>query len=124
MRLGQGLHGGRDQHERESGTLESRGQGAAEVGVHDRDDLRLHLPAHLPEPIGQGRDDRPGTFGRQLGEQDDSNPGVGERLAVEVAEVGVVEVLGRGHSGVRSRFCLRRSSAQHLIRVASQRSTA
>ena len=57
VRLGQGLLGGRHQNQRESSTLESRGQGAAEASVHDRNDSRLHLPAHLPEPIGQGRDD-------------------------------------------------------------------
>ena len=34
----------------------------------------------------------------KLGEQDDADAGVGQRIALEVAEEGVVELLARRHS--------------------------
>jgi hypothetical protein len=111
VRLAPRLLGGGHQHERKSRTRQPTGQCTAEVHPRDRDDPTLHRPPHRLDLIGQRSDDRLGTLTRQLGEQDDVNPGIGERLALEVAKVRIVDVLGRGHSGVRSWFCLRGSAA-------------
>jgi hypothetical protein len=71
--------------------------------VLDREDAGFHGPIHRGETIGQRRNDRLGAVGRQLGEQDDADAGVGQRIALKVTEEGVVEFLAGGHSCSRSR---------------------
>jgi hypothetical protein len=103
MILGPRLLGRRDQDEREMGAFQAEGQRAVETVLPGADDAGLHHPAHRGQVIGQGRDDRRGAVGRQVGREDDADAGVGQRIAPEVAEEGVVEFLARCHSCSRRR---------------------
>jgi hypothetical protein len=73
-------------------------QRAAQSAPPDRHDARFHGPAQLGQVIGQRCDGRLGEVVRQLGQQDDADAGVGQRIALEVAEERVVEFLGHSSS--------------------------
>jgi hypothetical protein len=103
MLRGPRLRGRRDQDEREMGVAKADGEGVVQPLPRGPDDTGLHRPADRHQVRGQGLDDGCGAVGRQVGEQDDSDAGVGQRVALEVAEEGIVEFLARGHSGSRRR---------------------
>ncbi len=103
MIRGPRLLGRRHEDEREMGIAQAEGQRPAEPAARGPDDAGLDRPAHRGHIRGQGRDDGLGAVERQVGEQDDSDAGVGQRVALEVAEEGIVVFLARGHSGSRRR---------------------
>jgi hypothetical protein len=101
--LGPRLVGGRDQDQGEMGAVQADGQGVVETLILGSAYTCLHRPVHRDQMIDEGRDDRRGAVERQVGEQDDADAGVGQRVALEVAEEGVVEFLARRHSCSRRR---------------------
>jgi hypothetical protein len=103
MLRGPRLLGRRDQDEREVGAAQADDERLVEPTTRGPDDASLHRPAHRGDMCDQGRDDGLGAVGRQVAEQDDADAGVGQRVALEVAEEGIVEFLARGHSGSRRR---------------------
>lgn len=64
---------------------------------HRQDALFDGTPARC-DVIDQGRDHRLRVGARQIGEQDDPDPGVGQRIAMDVAGERVVDRLNRAHS--------------------------
>ncbi len=101
--LGPRLLGRRDQDEGKLGTVQTEAQRKVESLARRPDDAGFDHPAHRAQMLGKGGDDGLGTVGRQVGQEDDADAGVGQRFALEVAEEGVVEFLARGHSGSRRR---------------------
>jgi hypothetical protein len=95
---GPGLLSGGHQDQGIARSRQAAGERDAEVRPLDRDDPALDRPPHRRERIDERRDDRLGTLDGQVGQQDDSNPGVRKPVAMEVAEVGVVDRGGGGHS--------------------------
>jgi hypothetical protein len=65
--------------------------------VHLHDAL-LDRPSHRLDVIAQGCDHRLGVGPRQVSEQDDPDPGIGQRITADVAGERVVDGLARGHS--------------------------
>jgi hypothetical protein len=94
MGLGPRLLGRRHQDEREVGAGQADGQGGVEPSAGDRHDPGLDRAVHRAQRLDQRCDDGLGAVGGQVGEQDDADPGVGQRVAAKVATVGVVEFLG------------------------------
>jgi hypothetical protein len=92
------LLGRRDQHEGEMGVDQAEGQRASESQLPGADDAGLHHPADRGQVIDDRRDHRLGAVDRQVGQVDDADAGVGQRVALEVAEEGVVGFLARRHS--------------------------
>jgi hypothetical protein len=93
MGLGPRFLSRRDQDEGEMGAGQALGQRGVEPPAIDRDDPGLHRAVHRVQVINQRGDDGLGAVGRQVGEQDDADAGVGQRVALEVAGEGVVEFL-------------------------------
>jgi hypothetical protein len=101
--LGPRLLGRRDEHEGKMSTGQAQGERAVEPLVFDRDDPGLHRAFQRGQMIDQGRDDRLGTVDRQVGEQEDADACIGQRIALKVAVEGVVDFLAGGHSCSRRR---------------------
>ncbi len=80
------------------GVGQAEGQRAAETQLPGADDAGLDRPTHCGQVIGDRRDHRLGAVDRQVGQVDDADAGVGQRVALEVAEEGVVGFLARRHS--------------------------
>jgi hypothetical protein len=97
------LLGRRDQDEREMGALQAAGQRDGDAFLRDGHDPGLRRPAHRAQVVDQRSDVGLGAVDGSLGQGDDANTGVGQRLAPEVLEEGIVEFLARGHSGSRRR---------------------
>jgi hypothetical protein len=97
VRRGPRLFCRRHQHEGEPGALQAARQRDPQVHPVDRHHAMLDHASHRRQPLDQRRHDRFGLFGRPVGQHDDVNPGVGERLAMEVAQVGIVAGLAGRH---------------------------
>jgi hypothetical protein len=98
MSLGPRLLGRRDQNKRKPSASQTLAQRLGEPLVVDRDDPGFDRAIHRGQLIGHRRDDGLGVVDRQVGEEDDANTGVGQRIALKVAEEGIVEFLACGHS--------------------------
>jgi hypothetical protein len=92
----------RDQHDGQARVFKAvfQGSGEPKVGCKLHDPL-LHRPALLGQIIDHRRDDRVCGRGALLGDQDDSNPGVGKGVALAMGCESIVALFGCRH--VRSR---------------------
>ena len=72
---------GRHEHQRQAGPVRPRSKRAPEADPSDRNDASLDRPSQRRDLVGQWCDDGLRALGRQVGEQDDPDPGVGQRIA-------------------------------------------
>ncbi|HZW33020.1 MAG TPA: hypothetical protein VFF52_20055 [Isosphaeraceae bacterium] len=105
------LPGGRHQDQGKARALQALGERDPQVHPLDRHDAMLDRPPHCRHRIDQRCHDRLGLLGKRVGQQDDADPGVEERLAMEVAQEGIVAGLAGRHCGVPAAPASQRSTS-------------
>lgn len=96
------LDGGRHQHQRQPGAGQADLQSAIQSAVGGRDDPGLHDPAGLGQVSFERLDNGARLVRGRVGEQDNADARVGQRIALEVAEKRIVGILDHWPSAVRS----------------------
>lgn len=94
------LGGRRHQDEGQPSAGQTDGQRAMKPAAGRRDNSGLHGPARVGQVNPQRLDDRPGVIRGRVGDQDDADAGIGQRIALEVPEEWIVGILDHWPSAV------------------------
>jgi hypothetical protein len=99
---------GRHEYKWQARALQAPFHSTAEAVASDRHDRALDGSSRVRDQIRQGRDDGVGVFRGRVGQQDDPDAGVRQRITPEVIGEGIVAGFGCAHSGFPERWLKRR----------------